>query len=39
MTIDIVTPTFPESIQEGTIAKWHKRPGEPVAREDRKSVV
>ena len=33
MTIDIVTPTFPESIQEGTIAKWHKRPGEPVARD------
>ncbi len=34
MTIDIVTPTFPESIQEGTIAKWHKRPGEPVARDE-----
>ena len=34
MTIDIVTPTFPESIQEGTIAKWHKGPGEPVARDD-----
>jgi 2-oxoglutarate dehydrogenase E2 component (dihydrolipoamide succinyltransferase) len=33
MTIDIVTPTFPESIQEGTIAKWHKRPGEPVTRD------
>jgi 2-oxoglutarate dehydrogenase E2 component (dihydrolipoamide succinyltransferase) len=34
MTIDIVTPPFPESIQEGTIAKWHKRPGEPVARDE-----
>ncbi len=33
MTIDIVTPVFPESIQEGTIAKWHKRPGEPVVRD------
>jgi 2-oxoglutarate dehydrogenase E2 component (dihydrolipoamide succinyltransferase) len=33
MTIDIVTPPFPESIQEGTIAKWHKQPGEPVARD------
>ncbi|MFZ5654591.1 MAG: 2-oxoglutarate dehydrogenase complex dihydrolipoyllysine-residue succinyltransferase [Pseudomonadota bacterium] len=34
MTIDIVTPTFPESIQEGTVAKWHKRPGDPVARDE-----
>ena len=34
MAIDIVTPTFPESIQEGTIAKWHKRPGEAVARDE-----
>lgn len=33
MAIDIVTPTFPESIQEGTIAKWHKLPGEAVARD------
>ena len=34
MAIDIVTPTFPESIQEGTVAKWHRRPGEPVARDE-----
>ncbi|GMU46745.1 MAG: dihydrolipoyllysine-residue succinyltransferase component of 2-oxoglutarate dehydrogenase complex [Porticoccaceae bacterium] len=34
MAIDIVTPTFPESIQEGTIAKWHKRPGEAVTRDE-----
>ena len=34
MTIDIVTPTFPESIQEGSIATWHKQAGETVARDD-----
>lgn len=34
MTIDIVTPAFPESIQEGSIAKWYKRVGEPVARDE-----
>ena len=34
MAIDIVTPTFPESIQEGTVAKWHKQPGEPVGRDE-----
>ncbi len=32
--MDIKAPTFPESITEGTIAVWHKRPGEPVARDD-----
>lgn len=34
MTIDILTPAFPESIQEGTVAKWHKQPGEPVGRDE-----
>ncbi len=34
MATDIVTPTFPESIQEGTVAKWHKRPGEPASRDE-----
>jgi 2-oxoglutarate dehydrogenase E2 component (dihydrolipoamide succinyltransferase) len=32
--MDIKAPTFPESINEGTIAVWHKRPGEPVSRDD-----
>ncbi|MGE0622492.1 MAG: 2-oxoglutarate dehydrogenase complex dihydrolipoyllysine-residue succinyltransferase [Pseudomonadales bacterium] len=32
--MDIKAPTFPESITEGTIAVWHKRPGEPVSRDD-----
>jgi 2-oxoglutarate dehydrogenase E2 component (dihydrolipoamide succinyltransferase) len=32
--MDIKAPTFPESISEGTVAVWHKRPGQPVARDD-----
>ncbi len=34
MTIDIKAPTFPESVQDGTIATWHKQPGEAVARDE-----
>lgn len=34
MSIEIKAPTFPESVQEGTIATWHKQPGESVARDD-----
>ena len=34
MTIEILTPMFPESIQEGSIAKWHKQAGEAVARDE-----
>ncbi len=32
--MDIKAPTFPESISEGTVAVWHKRPGERVSRDD-----
>ena len=34
MTIDIKAPTFPESISEGTVAAWHVRPGESIARDE-----
>jgi 2-oxoglutarate dehydrogenase E2 component (dihydrolipoamide succinyltransferase) len=34
MSIDIKAPTFPESIADGTIATWHKKPGESVARDE-----
>ncbi|MEA3301036.1 MAG: 2-oxoglutarate dehydrogenase complex dihydrolipoyllysine-residue succinyltransferase [Pseudomonadota bacterium] len=34
MTIDIKAPTFPESVQEGSIAAWHKQPGESVSRDE-----
>lgn len=32
--MDIKAPTFPESITEGTVAQWHKQPGEAVRRDD-----
>jgi len=32
--MDIKAPTFPESITEGTVAQWHKQPGEAVKRDD-----
>lgn len=34
MTIEIKAPVFPESVAEGTIATWHKKPGEAVARDE-----
>ena len=34
MTIDIKAPAFPESVADGTIATWHKQPGEAVARDE-----
>ena len=34
MTIEIKAPTFPESIADGTVATWHKQPGEAVRRDD-----
>jgi len=34
MTIEIKTPTFPESITDGTIVTWHKKVGEAVARDE-----
>lgn len=34
MTIEVKAPTFPESVADGTIATWHKKPGEAVARDE-----
>jgi len=34
MTIEIKAPAFPESVQDGSIATWHKQPGEAVSRDD-----
>ena len=34
MAIEIKAPTFPESVQEGSLATWHKQPGEHVARDE-----
>lgn len=34
MTTDIKAPVFPESVAEGTIATWHKQPGEQCERDE-----
>ncbi|MGH1472610.1 MAG: 2-oxoglutarate dehydrogenase complex dihydrolipoyllysine-residue succinyltransferase [Cellvibrionaceae bacterium] len=34
MTIEIKAPTFPESVQDGNIATWYKKPGEAVSRDE-----
>ncbi|HEY0287401.1 MAG TPA: 2-oxoglutarate dehydrogenase complex dihydrolipoyllysine-residue succinyltransferase [Pseudomonas sp.] len=34
MAIDIKAPSFPESVADGTISKWHKQPGEAVKRDE-----
>lgn len=34
MTIEIKAPTFPESIQDGSVATWYKKPGEAVSRDE-----
>lgn len=34
MTIDIKAPTFPESVQDGTVSTWHKQPGEACSRDE-----
>jgi len=33
-SLDIKAPTFPESVQDGTIATWHKKVGEAVLRDE-----
>src|SRR5690554_2376761 len=34
MAIEIKAPTFPESIADGTVATWHKQPGDAVKRDE-----
>ncbi len=34
MATDIKAPTFPESVAEGTVAAWHKKPGDSVERDE-----
>ena len=34
MSIEIKAPTFPESVADGTIATWHKKPGEAIKRDE-----
>ena len=34
MSLEIKAPVFPESVADGTVATWHKKPGEAVARDE-----
>lgn len=34
MAIQIKAPTFPESVADGTVATWHKQPGDAVKRDE-----
>lgn len=34
MAIEIKAPVFPESVADGTVATWHKKPGEAVMRDE-----
>jgi len=34
MAIEIKAPTYPESVQEGTLATWHKNVGDTVTRDE-----
>lgn len=34
MTIEIKVPPLPESVTDATLVGWHKKPGEPVARDE-----
>ena len=34
MTTEIKAPQFPEAVADGTVATWHKKPGESVSRDE-----
>jgi 2-oxoglutarate dehydrogenase E2 component (dihydrolipoamide succinyltransferase) len=34
MSIEIKAPVFPESVADGTVATWHKQPGEACSRDE-----
>ena len=34
MAIEIKAPAFPESVADGVVSRWHKKPGESVSRDD-----
>lgn len=34
MTIEVRVPTLPESVADGTLVNWHKKPGDPVQRDE-----
>ncbi|MGC9550323.1 biotin/lipoyl-containing protein, partial [Vibrio metoecus] len=34
MTIEILVPDLPESVADATVATWHKKPGDVIARDE-----
>ena len=34
MTIEVRVPQLPESVADATLVSWHKKPGDPVARDE-----
>lgn len=34
MTVEILVPDLPESVADATVATWHKKPGEAIARDE-----
>ena len=34
MTVEIKAPAFPESVADGVVSAWHKRPGDNVSRDE-----
>jgi len=34
VNIEVKVPVFPESVNDGTVVSWHKKPGEPVQRDE-----
>jgi 2-oxoglutarate dehydrogenase E2 component (dihydrolipoamide succinyltransferase) len=34
MSIEVKVPNLPESVSDATVAKWHKKPGEAIARDE-----
>jgi 2-oxoglutarate dehydrogenase E2 component (dihydrolipoamide succinyltransferase) len=34
MSIEVLVPNLPESVADATLMKWHKKPGDPVARNE-----
>ncbi|MEE4329365.1 MAG: biotin/lipoyl-containing protein, partial [Wenzhouxiangella sp.] len=34
MSIEVKVPNLPESVSDATIAKWHKKPGDHIRRDE-----
>lgn len=34
MSVDVKVPVFPESVTDGILVSWHKKPGDPVSRDE-----